>query len=96
MKDCKDKSRGRRTRDNSLAVEWSVRERDITFYNPPGPQTKTDAHLLHVLFASNVLLDSSLSLYDELKSRGYDVKTLRFSIMKDPSHPRWNVNKIEE
>ena len=31
MKDCKDKSRGRRTRDNSLAVEWSVRERDITF-----------------------------------------------------------------
>ncbi len=95
MKDCKDKSRGRRTRDNSLAVEWSVRERDITFYNPPGPQTKTDARLMHILFSSRCPPLNS-DLIHELESRGYDIKTLRFSIMKDPSHPRWNINKIEE
>lgn len=70
----------RRTRDNSLAVEWSARERDITFFNPPGPQTNADAHMLHILFERYIY---------ELKSRGYDIKTLRFSIMKDPAHPRW-------
>jgi hypothetical protein len=82
----------RRTRSNSLSVYWSKRENDVMFNYPDGPQTKTDGHLLHVRFNSPWRWhdgQESPDLVKELESRGYDVKTLRFSVMKDPNHPRW-------
>ena len=80
-----------------LRVVWGKRERDLVFHFPLGPQTKSDGHLLHVCLNTNPprsWLDDrdapiTPSLVEELKARGYDITTLRFSIEKDPSHPRW-------
>lgn len=84
---------------DKLRVTWSKRERDLMFHHPLGPQTKSDAHFLHVRLNTRRFVPSEVrqpgdpfedpSFFEELKARGYDVKTLRFSIEKDISHPRW-------
>jgi hypothetical protein len=81
----------RRCKDNTLRAAWSKRERDVSFGWPSGPQTKSDGHLLYGHFGYRYNYDGTpeKSLLDELRDRGYDLKTLRFSIMKDPNHPRW-------
>lgn len=52
------------------------------------PAYKNDGGLLHSHFSWNKYLDDK-TLVQELKDRGYDITTLRFSIMKNPNHPRW-------
>jgi hypothetical protein len=82
----------RRTNENTLSAYWSPRENDFVFRHPPGVQTRASAHLLHVVLNTDrprvdcsgdgrqIVWDPSL--VKELDRRGYDVKTLRFSIMK--------------
>jgi hypothetical protein len=83
----------RRTRQNSLAIEWSKKERDFVFFHPPGSQTKTDSHYLHVKLGTSK--EPQSSFFQELEERGYDLTTLRFSICKLPNHPRWEEPACE-
>jgi len=78
----------KRTKGNTLRASWDRRERDVSFGWPDGPQVKPDAHMLYGVFAYEKVYDGR-TFVEELKRRGYDVTTLRFSIMKDPAHPRW-------
>jgi hypothetical protein len=75
----------RRTHENTLSVRWSKRERDFLYYFP---SSKSDGGYLHSRFQHDKDYNGK-TLAEELRDRGYDVKTLRFSIMKDPDHPRW-------
>lgn len=81
----------KRTKRNTLSAQWSKRENDIVFSWPDGLQTKVDGHLLHNRFDNPPYNPDGKTppLIEELVRRGYDLKTLRFSIMKDPNHPRW-------
>jgi hypothetical protein len=59
-----------------LRVYWDKREKDLTFYHPT---QRADGHLLHYVF-NCVALSSGLSFVQELKQRGFDVTTLKFSV----------------
>lgn len=63
-------------KNDKLRVDWNKRENDVMFHYPLGLQTKTDAHYLH----SSVFTDEFI---EEIKKRGYDIKTLKFEIQPD-------------
>lgn len=54
---------------NKLRVWWSNAEKDIMIYHP---KWKADGHYIAGIFNREFL--------EELESRGYDLKTIRFSI----------------
>lgn len=60
-----------------LKVNWSKREGDLMFHYPD----KKDGMLVHWAFTKN-LSENTLSLLVELEHRGYDLRTLKFSIKK--------------
>lgn len=73
--------------EKTLSARWSKREKDIVFRYPDRP----DGHLLNDALCNARMrrdYDSATgfrlegSLVDELKARGYDLTTLRFSIQK--------------
>ncbi len=64
---------------NSLRARWSKREADILIQFP----NKPDGHWLSGLLDQRMI--------DELRRRGYDPSTLRFSVMKDSNHERWRA-----
>lgn len=66
-----------------LRVNWSKKEDDIVYKYPKGSQTKSDAMLLHSVFSKEFL--------DDLVDRGYDLKTLKFSVAID-----WNKTTAKE
>ena len=57
---------------DKLRAYWSRRENDLMLYHPLGMQTVTDAHYLSNMF--------NKEFTEQLKRRGYDLKTLKFSI----------------
>lgn len=71
---------------DALTVRWSKRERDFLIGSPRRP----DGHLAHLIFTGKRLREAfskgglhnvfDPSFIDELKERGYDVETLRFSV----------------
>ena len=65
---------------DKLRVTYSKSERDLMFHWPLGTQTKCDAHRLNSVFTPELLAD--------LKQRGYDITTLRFSIEPQRGHRR--------
>lgn len=65
-----------------LLARWSKRERDLLFKWDEGC-SKSDGGLLHS-FLTFIQWPDNKSLVDELKARGYDLTTLRFSIRKLP------------
>lgn len=72
----------RRTKENSLSLRWSEKEKGILYQYPTSP---TDGHLLHYIF--DVPRKRSDGTYDEpvwkqLEERGYDITTAIFSIRK--------------
>lgn len=75
-------------REQQLRVRWSEKERDLTIHYPAKP----DGHLAYaVICAHRMFYDYQAgrhefdpSFADELKARGYDITTLRFSIQRDP------------
>jgi hypothetical protein len=66
----------------TLAVRWRKNPDgigpDLVFYYPTSP---VDGHLLNDFF-NYAKYGSDLSLVEELKRRGYDIKTLQFTIRK--------------
>lgn len=67
----------RKDQATTLAADWSKREKDVRFWFSNRP----DGHYLYGILNAEVT--------KELQRRGYDLTTLRFSIRKDPTHPRW-------
>jgi hypothetical protein len=71
-------------RENTLMARWSKKEDDVLFSFP----RKVDGHLLSFYFGHlkpRQLLDSDpepKTFFEELEARGYDLKTLRFSIKR--------------
>jgi hypothetical protein len=80
----------KRNKNNTLKANWNKKEKDIMFSFPLGSQTVSDAHLLHYFFNVVRDLNNDNSLIKELKERGYDIKTLTFSILKEEDHSRWH------
>ncbi len=75
----------KRDRENALFANWSKRQKDVMFHYP----SKSDGHWLHCWFSwARVGIDKT-SFLEQLEERGYDITTLRFSVKKDPNHPRW-------
>jgi hypothetical protein len=60
-----------------LVARWDKRSNDILYLYPD----KRDGALLHWLFSSEVT-DEIRGLFQELKSRGYDLTTFHFEIRK--------------
>jgi len=86
----------RRTRENTLSMYWSKREKDIVYAYP----SKVDGHMLHHRLGSEVYNkwkdEYDLSFFKELEARGYDLTTLRFSICKKEDHPRWKKDEPQK
>lgn len=73
----------RKDRDRILAAVWSEGEDDLKFYYP----SKPDGHWLYGWFSHARWpggTDQNRSFLQELEERGYDVKTLRFSVERKP------------
>jgi hypothetical protein len=81
------KKRLPRMKEDTLIVAYGYSVEggeDMHFINGPGTH-RSDGHLLHRYFDCEWRgYDNKVtpSLIDELKSRGYDISTLRFSIRK--------------
>ncbi len=58
--------------EDKLRAYWSKGERDIMLHWPGGESTRADGHYLSGLF------DKEFT--EEMKRRGYDLRTLKFSI----------------
>lgn len=65
-----------------LNVEWDPRIEDVTVEFPLGVQTKADGAL--------ILDRINRDLVMELKSRGYNINTMKFSIEIDFNNPKAN------
>ena len=65
-----------------LSARWSRREKDILFDWDDGIG-KPDGHLLYYYLCCLTSPDGK-TLVGELKARGYDITTLRFSVRKPP------------
>lgn len=75
-------------KDDMLHAYWSAREQDLVLHHPAGPQTGADGHMLYGALCYDKLI-GGLPFVKELEKRGYDIKTLKFSIAKKAGHPRW-------
>ena len=72
-------------RKRQLRAYWSKREKDLMFYHPT---QKADGHLLCAIFSAKRQRhdwNTGKPVYDpsfveELEARGFDIKTLRFSV----------------
>lgn len=73
---------------DKLRADWSKRENDIILHWPLGSQTKCDASWLSDLFNKEVTA--------ELEKRGYDVKTLKFSIEPQKGNDKFASQREEE
>lgn len=69
-------------KDNKLTVKYSKREKDIVCHYPKGILTKCDCNYLF----SEVFTDEFVK---EIKSRGYDITTLKFEIKVDEKGERF-------
>lgn len=57
---------------DKLRAWWSKKANDIILYCPLGYGTKSDAHYLSQVFDEEFVA--------EMKNRGYDISTMKFSI----------------
>ncbi len=83
---------GRRISDNTLLVRWDEKQQDFKVWFP----NKCDGGFIMGVFCNNQICEdcrkkikfagaSRETLIEELESRGYDPKTLRFTIKKKSS-----------
>jgi hypothetical protein len=63
-----------------LKAQWSKRQDDIVYSWGEGV-SKADSHLLHGALTITMKWGDK-SFQEELEARGYDIKTLKFSIYK--------------
>lgn len=73
---------------DKLSAHWSKKENDHMINWPVGVQTKADAWYLHGIF--------SKEFKEELERRGYDLKTLKFSIEPQQGNPRFASQRKPE
>lgn len=73
-------------KEGRLSASWGYTKaqdkEDIYYTNGPGT-SRADAHLLHYFFDCVVEGNNKRNLIDELAARGYDLKTLRFTVEKE-------------
>jgi len=72
----------RRTKENTLSATWSTKQRDIVYSYPT---SRIDARLLHYVFDTKRRREDGTyedPVWKQLEDRGYDLTTVRFSIMK--------------
>lgn len=72
---------------DKLRATWSKRENDLMLHFPQGSQTKCDG---------GYLSDALTPVLDELKRRGYDPKTVRFSIEPMAGNVRFASQREED
>lgn len=73
-------------KDGVLSVRWSKKENDVLFEWGAGCSSAS-ASLLHSVFFHDRSPGADVDgLLKELERRGYDIKTVRFSIKKKVSH----------
>lgn len=72
---------------DKLRATWSKREDDLMLHYPLGSQTKSDG---------GMLADRLGLLLDELKRRGYDPTTVRFSIEPMAGNERFASQRQED
>lgn len=72
---------------DKLRVYYMRRERDMGGWHPLGQQTKCD--LGYLLFAME-------PIWKELESRGYDPKTMRFSIEPQQGNKRFASQREDD
>jgi hypothetical protein len=84
----KKRYRAPKTKDGELKIYYGKlphNSPDIIYSRGNGVP-RCDSSLLHLVLGSqrhNVIDDSwDISLFDELEKRGYDIETIKFSIMK--------------
>ena len=68
--------------NDKLHAYWSKRENDLMVWHPEGTGTRCDGHWL----VGSVFVKA---FTDELKTRGYDVTTMRFSIEPQKGNTRF-------
>ena len=67
---------------NKLHAHWSKKEDDLNIHWPAGSHIKPDGHLLCSVIEP---------LMKELEKRGYDKKTLKFSIEPTAGNERFDI-----
>jgi hypothetical protein len=65
-----------KARPPRLSARWDKRENDILISYP----RSCDGHLLYSALCHG--FDGGVALVDELQARGYDITTLRFSVVR--------------
>jgi len=70
---------------HKLRVSWCKKEKTLLYHTPAGIHTKPDGHYMYGIINDAVV--------QELKERGYDPATLRFSIEPMKGNDRFDVNK---
>lgn len=66
---------------DKLRAYWSKRESDIVLHWPGGHGTKSDGHWLSGIFDQKFI--------DELRCRGYDPTTIKFSVAPQVGNMRF-------
>lgn len=88
--------------EGTLYSYWNHKENDIEYHTPNGPDGHwincwfTSARMypgIEYLIKAQTSLEhwpgDLPGFLKELENRGYDPKTLRFQVSKNPDHPRW-------
>lgn len=70
-----------RAKAGELKIKWSKRERDIQYAWGGDGALKADGHMLH-MWMYWIRNSGGQTFAEELVARGYDLKTLEFSIRK--------------
>lgn len=71
--------------EETIYCYWDNKENDLVYHTPNGP----DGHWIHGWMTYYTSLEGK-SFMNEIKERGYDPTSIRITIDKDPTHPRWN------
>lgn len=69
---------------NKLKISWCKKEKDILVTYPLGIKTNCDASFLY-----NML--EKCNFVEEVKNRGYDIKSIKFSIEVDKNNERYKT-----
>jgi hypothetical protein len=72
---------------DKLRVWWSKKQKDYLINCPVGYGTKSDGHWLSIIF--------NKEFEEELRKRGYDPTTLKFSVEPMAGNMKFHVNRPE-
>lgn len=67
-----------------LRIRWSKREHDLMFHHD---RHRPDGHLMNYFFCF-LKSGQERTFVEELEARGFDLTTLKFSILRKPEPPK--------